>query len=866
MVNKYFEYRLSKKKYLIFALVLFINTLAYNTFSQPQLSATDYQKRLLGNEAFDSSLYDVAMNYYKRYLKDSIGDTPANRDAYFCLIATCLRAENIKEANNLINELESKYQSTFDKNPEEKRKLDFWQAEILLSEEKFADAEKIFTEILNDKDFSFDEITSSSYIGLGISQIRQKHWTEAKKTFTELNKLAKDDTTREIVNQQLVLINISLGKIDEAKKIIKDNPINKKENKEYLTLLEIYTLIADKKLEEAQKEYNSLRKVVAHPDTLWYIVSLSFAQAYIDNEDYTTALPLLEDACVLAPELFDKQQAMLIQINTQIKAGENKSAAEDAEIFLKNYPNSDEKEDILLTLITLLSKDEKYEKAISIATEYFSEDPIPSTKKLQIATVLGGIYLKTEDYKNAEEAFNYVVKNSLTEQEEGEGKYWLAEAELLQKKYTEAIESFTTLANAYPSWKEESKYKLALIYMQMKDYKKSADSFKSLIEKYPESKLQPSPKFLYANVLQELGENKEAIEHYLSFAKKQPENENAAKAYFESGCLSLKNNDFESAIEYFSIIRERYKDSPQLPDTLYNLSYAYYLNRDTENYIKSTQDLVNEFPETDYSIQSLFFLADFYMNKENDYEKAMQELSVLQEKYTDNPLILSKVLYEKAYLANKDGDNKAALNYLEQLTTDYPDSTSLGECFYLKGDILSEEGDYDKAIQYYLDASTSAEKANNFGLKIASWGRLADSYFATLNYTDDQSLALNSAIKYYEKILDEKNISDFIKVQTLYKIGKCYELAKNNEKAINYYHEAVFGSILYAKEGRNPSIEWFTKAGIALAKILQHENTASGAEKAINVYNILIKYNIQPVEDFKLRINELSKKYNLEDF
>ena len=108
-----------------------------------------------------------------------------------------------------------------------------------------------------------------------------------------------------------------------------------------------------------------------------------------------------------------------------------------------------------------------------------------------------------------------------------------------------------------------------------------------------------------------------------------------------------------------------------------------------------------------------------------------------------------------------------------------------------------------------------------------------------------------------------KNISDFIKVQTLYKLGRCYELSKKNKKAVEMYHESFYSNIINIKKGKNPVYKWFVKSGIALTRLLQIEDTPKTAQAAIDVLQDLIKYWAQPSKDFQLRINEIKKQYKL---
>ena len=125
---------------------------------------------------------------------------------------------------------------------------------------------------------------------------------------------------------------------------------------------------------------------------------------------------------------------------------------------------------------------------------------------------------------------------------------------------------------------------------------------------------------------------------------------------------------------------------------------------------------------------------------------------------------------------------------------------------------------------------------------------------------------LSKAIDYYSQILNSENLSPLFKIQTLYKTGKSYQLLNKKEKAITMFHEAFYGSILNNIDyGETPNAEWFAKSGISLAKLLQEENSPTAAKAAVQVYKILIKHNIQPIQNFNMLISKISNNYKLKE-
>jgi len=381
---------------------------------------------------------------------------------------------------------------------------------------------------------------------------------------------------------------------------------------------------------------------------------------------------------------------------------------------------------------------------------------------------------------------------------------------------------------------------------------------------YPKSKLQPSPVFLYAATLKNMDKKKDAISVFVKFAMNNPTDKNASQAYFDAGSLSMNIGNYTQAIKYFQKILTDYEKTNINPNVLYQLLYANYLagnNNDSEKYADS---LIKEYPDSEFALQTLFWQTNFYITSKK-FDKALQSLEIIEKKFAKKPLIISKALYDRAYILNLEGETAEALKFLTKLENDYSSYPILPKCLYLKGDILSSQGNYLDAISYYLKAT---QVTDNSALNCAAWGRVGDCYFAMINYVKDDKEkqdVLLQAVSYYNKIINEETLSPLFRIQTLYKLGKCYELMNKKEKAITMYHEAVYGTVLDTEQGENPSSEWFAKSGIALARLLHEKNTPIAAEAAISVYKTLIRYNIQPVQDFKLRIKEINDNYKLKE-
>lgn len=843
-------------------LLLFMLCLSFASFSA---TTTQYQKRLLGDKAFDSGLYDVAMNYYENYLKDAGGDSPAIRDAYFCLISTCLRANNIEEARRLYGELSTKFEQFFSNHPEDQRTLNYWKAEILLYEGKFKESNKLFDDVLNDSTSVSDETSLNAMAGKAISVLRMGDLNTAYDIFDKVRQIAKVQKDKNIASnaaQEMIMIDLATNNYDAAKIIIQEETDTTKTNDpERIDLLNIYILIMEDNLKDARAIYNQIKSQSLGPDYLWFFVTYTLSASYMKVGKYDEALNIIDDAFALAPDMYDKEQITILKINAFIKLNNYEQAILTAKMFLDTFPKSGVNAKILLTLSEALAKEKRNTDISALSEKYFSFNLPPESDTLELASLFGQNALQLNNYPLADQYFDYIISKSKDKHSIGNAKYSKAESMLAQKNYSSALDEFISIQDDYPELKEKCLFKESQIYIYQNDYKSAEKGLKTLLDEFPDSKLDPSPVFTYAVVLEKLNDYNNAIYQFVKYAQNNPKSDLTPNAYYEAGSLYLLIQNNDNAAIYLEQIIDNYNESPLRKEALYKLVFVSIASKNIDNAVKYSKILLNSFPESEYAFQVRFWLSNYY-EQNRQFTDALKILDSIIKDNNNQASVLVSSYYRKAFILSQTEENSKALEYINIIETKYPQSEILSLALYLKGDILSADGKYNEAIQAYQSAF---DKSNNAETSLASLGRIGDCYFAELNYSQDKTNLINAAISSYKKALESNYISIFVKTQTLYKIGKCYEVLGDKEKAIESYHEAFYSNILEMESGKNPSKIWFVKSAIALTRLLQDENTPDGAIAAIDVLEELVKFDIAPVSDFEQRIDEIKNLYKLKE-
>jgi tetratricopeptide (TPR) repeat protein len=270
--------------------------------------------------------------------------------------------------------------------------------------------------------------------------------------------------------------------------------------------------------------------------------------------------------------------------------------------------------------------------------------------------------------------------------------------------------------------------------------------------------------------------------------------------------------------------------------------------------LKDIDTFVSDHKDSEYTLHALNFLADHYVSQK-EYAKADATLQRVEEFYKTNKADLSKALLERANILLKSGNDKKATAIVDRIILEFSDQAIYIEALYLQAGIYSNSGNYLKAIEIYTLVS---ETAKDKFIKTAAHGRIGDCNFSLYSKQYNNEF-LEKAIKMYTYVLEQRNITRDFRLQTLYKIGKCFDLLGFEKKAIKSYKELIYDY----KSKPCESTLWFVKAANSLATLRLNAGTPEGGKAAIIIYRELIRNDIQPVEDYKTEILNIKRKYKL---
>lgn len=815
---------------------------------EKELPVNAHRSKRLGDQAFYDGDYAEAIKYYKQYKKDTSRVADELALAYEALITSYINAydsENaIKELNHYIVEVGVSVEI-----------LDYFNAEIFRIKKEYDKAIPLYLKVLKVVRPT-NHIYFSALNGLGLSYEATNNWDQAIIAYGAIEEQCPKSSWRQRAMKQKIFAMIMANKFDEVEKLLKNPPkMRKDSDKVDMELFRIFMLAKRQKFLELDMLYKKVQgEIQVESYALCYKIDMLIAQLLIDNKQPKAAVNYLRDAYTFATNAFERQKALKTLINVYVAINDNDAAVGVAERFLAYYADSKDVANIRLQLARLLFSMGRVEHALKNYDILFNAPKTPLDIKVTVAKEVAFIRMDQKRFDLAISKLNFVFENGKSSCIKGEAKYYLAKILYLQKNDSAAYTAFIKVANTYKEWREKSLLQALYALDRAGENKHILVVANHLIKEYPKSEAGIEARYFKAIAHSKLGESKIAIDELLRFIDNYPTNKLIPRALFTVAGLSFDAKNYSDCTRFYSELIAMHKNDEIVPNALYKRMFSLYFLGKFDEALNDIETLAKDYKNSKYTLYALNFLADHYVNQK-EYEKADKVLQRVANFYKADKSVLSKALLDRATVLLKSGKDKEATEIVEKIINEYSDQDVYVEALYLLGNIYSDKGLYAKAIVSYTKVLETAK--DNF-LKEAAQGRIGDCNFS-LYSAQYKTEYLEKAISMYNDVLKQTDITRNFRLQTLYKIGKCFELLGFEKKAINSYKELMFDY----KSDSSESTLWFVKAVNALASIHLKKGTPEGGKAAILLYRELIKYGIQPIDDYKSEIIKIKSKYKL---
>jgi len=189
-----------------------------------------------------------------------------------------------------------------------------------------------------------------------------------------------------------------------------------------------------------------------------------------------------------------------------------------------------------------------------------------------------------------------------------------------------------------------------------------------------------------------------------------------ASDYFKRGEKFLGKGEFDAAIISYSKILKEFPESKYAESSMFSLGeISYKYTKDPEKAIEYYTQLLYNYPDSVHFCVSRKNVADIYIEKYGEFEKAVDELQKLSVQCQD--------LDFQSYAQKRIGDCYYYSGNYQQAIVEYSvfensfiDTVNgalavkkLGDCYYITGDMLNSEKNYRKFLELSTDKELSLE-------------------------------------------------------------------------------------------------------------------------------------------------------------
>ena len=811
--------------------------------------------RKAGDRAFAAKDYAVAASFYGRYLEDAkkIGGQETMRDAYERLIDALVLGRMPDLAEKTLQEFETAFPGA---NP---LSITMWRGDILSQRGRYADARKIYERILPGLPAK-DPRRLRTLFSYAFVLERLKAYKSAAKVYNILYQQTGASPLGKLAFERGVLCTAAADEPKQALDLLLSYPANSSA-KDFTAyrLLNAYILLKAEGADAAAGAWQALLRDLngeRGADPLLYMIASSYADAFAASRKYALALDSYRAAFHAA---VGKQEAFstldrIVQVFSRI--GNKKQAAELALKQLELFKNSLVNPDTKLNTARLLEEAGNPDAALQLYESVYSNISTPPAEKREALRRYAMLQKTPETLQAAEK----LIRSHYRGTAESDGEFLIGEVLAARGETDRCIDVCRAIAEKCPALASKALYLAAAAALEAKEPDKTLQLLNDLKKRNPSEPVKTDLLFLEAAADEQKELFHEARNVYSRFLEAARQgNDFLPQALYNAASLAFSAKDPAGAAALYARLVREYPKNKLAPRAAFWLIHVYYSMGDEISAERETWLLAERFPDSEYAVNAIFRLASRYADtgSSSRAEAALDRL-MKNDKF---PQIQARAIFEKALQHYKNKEFNAALKLLNELYERFPETASVGDAYYLHGDILREDGDFAAAIPYYRKA---AETRPGTVIECAALGSIGDCMFAIATSGSSRPRKeLNQAVSCYRKLLEQENCPPQLQMMATYKIGRCVGKLENEEAAADYYKQLLYKLPAAEAELRPVETVWCVKAAEALVDIAAGNPLRSTVEDAKFALHWLLDAKLIDRKTAEERFEKLKKqKFN----
>jgi len=292
-------------------------------------------------------------------------------------------------------------------------------------------------------------------------------------------------------------------------------------------------------------------------------------------------------------------------------------ASKATEANKTNMPGSDEQSNYQKAV----------EKAILLLENY------PDSKWADDALlVLGKSYYFLRDYPSSERRLNELISDYPKSDLLNEAKFWQARVKVSTSRFQEAESDLNTLVSQKISKKQtgEVYFFQAKLYESRKDYKKAIEMFQNALN--VDGKTWGARAwFAIGNDYDSLGVFDQASSAFRQVLRNNPDPDLAFDAQFRYARSEKELGRFDGAVRVLESLARDEKNKSKVPVLRLEVADCLDLKGDVNGAILTYEDIIEAYPNTEYSAEAYYWLGGLYEEQKKDYERALDNYSQVKK-------------------------------------------------------------------------------------------------------------------------------------------------------------------------------------------------------------------------------------------
>lgn len=703
--------------------------------------------------------------------------------------------------------------------------------------------------------------------------------------------LAIDDEERSQLNKIIGESFFNLGNYDKALIYLKEYKGKNKKwtNTDHYQLGYVYF-----KRNEFQAAISEFNKIIDGQNAIAQNAYYHLAQCYLNTDKKSEALNAFKNASEMDFSKEIKENSNLNYAKLSYELGNPYEAVPEVLLsFLKDYPNSNDKQEIENLLLDSYITSKNYEKAIRLLE---NKSGLNYKIAYQKVAFYRGVELFNEgNYVESKKLFQKSLKYPKTDSFTSRAQFWKAECEYRLDNFENAVVGYKLFAlnDSITKYKETKNldYQIGYAYFKQKLYKQAIPYFLNFISKtnddeqklidaylrlgdsyfatkdywkametYNEVKKKNGSDQDYAHFQKAIsygfvGKNKAKIEDLKLFLKDYINSQYTDDALYELGNTYVLINNVPKAVSTFDELLAKFPNSNYASKALIKQGLVYYNNDLNDLALNKFKNVVEAYPGTPEAKQSVATSRLIYidLDRVEEYVAWVKNLDFVN--VTDSEL--DNTTYEAAEKQFLDNNTKKAIDGFNTYLKNFANGNHVIKTNFYLGQLYFKNNNNDKAINSY---KLVIEKIPN---------EFSEQAFIELCQIYLESKRWNESIEFLERLEKTSNLNQNIIFAQSNLMKANYEL-QNFEKSVLYAEKVLLNSKIDESVksdaqliiARSALKSGDLKKSRESYRIVQ-DNTKEGALAAEALYYNAYFLNIDmDYEKSNLLLQELTKEYS----